>query len=79
MGEGIELLSHWLTAPLDVPGEPPGPNFCHFAMSHIQITSDTCRSSSDHKAELGRHPASTLFPQNTGREHFLQLIAAYEH
>lgn len=49
VGEGTELLSHWLTAPLDMPGEPPDPNLCHFAMSHIQITSDMCRCSSDLK------------------------------
>lgn len=62
MGVGTEL-SHWLTAPLDMPGELlHAPNLCHFAMSHIQITSATCRCSSDHKAELGRHPVSTPFP-----------------
>lgn len=71
VGERTELLSRWLTAPLDMPGEPAGPNLCHFAVSHIQITSDTCRCSLHHKAELGRHPVSTLFPQNTRREHFL--------
>lgn len=52
MGEGTELF-HWLTAPLDMPGEPPDPNLCQLAMSDIQITSDMCRCSSDLKQSWG--------------------------
>lgn len=69
--EGTEALSHWLTALLDSPGGSPGHNLCHLAMFCIKITSDTCGCPLDQKAELGWHPVSTSFPQNTDRDSFL--------
>lgn len=77
--EGTEALSHWLTALLDAPGGSPGHNLCHLAMFCIQTTSDTCRCPLDQKAELGWHPVSTSFPQNTDKDSFLRLFAVDEH